>query len=114
MNVAILGAGHIGGTLGKKWAKAGHKVRFGVRDPHKPELQALITSLGENASASSIADAITFGEVVLFAIPGLTMDETISSNAKILDDKVIIDSANKISVPVANSFSTFAAETPNA
>jgi predicted dinucleotide-binding enzyme len=35
INIAILGAGHIGGTLGRKWAAAGHDIFFGVRDPEK-------------------------------------------------------------------------------
>ena len=32
MKIAVLGAGNIGGTLGKKWLAAGHEVVFGVRD----------------------------------------------------------------------------------
>jgi hypothetical protein len=32
MKIAIIGGGNIGGTLGKKWAKAGHQVVFGVRN----------------------------------------------------------------------------------
>ncbi len=45
MNTAILGAGNIGATLGKKWANAGHRVMFGSRDPDKPELQSLVQML---------------------------------------------------------------------
>src|SRR4051794_31235746 len=114
MQIGILGAGHIGGTLGKKWAGAGHAVRFGVRDPNKPEVQELIRSIGGNPSASTVADAINFGEVVLFAIPGPTMDETITANARALDGKIVIDAANKISEPIAHSLSTFQAQTPKA
>ena len=33
MNIAIIGAGNVGGTLGTRWAKNGHKVTFGVRKP---------------------------------------------------------------------------------
>ena len=33
MNIAIIGAGNIGGALGMKWAKAGHNVRYGLRKP---------------------------------------------------------------------------------
>ena len=114
MKIAILGAGSIGGTLGKKWAKAGHTIRFGVRDPNKAEVKELVTTLGENASASLTTEAIGFGEVVVFAIPGPAMDETISANAKALDGKILIDSANKIGAPIINSFATFAAQTPKA
>ena len=71
MKIAILGAGKVGGALGKKWSNAGHTIRFGVRDTHKPQVQELVQSLGANVSATSIAEAIDFGDVVLFAITGL-------------------------------------------
>jgi predicted dinucleotide-binding enzyme len=114
MNVAILGAGKIGGTLGKKWVAAGHSILFGMRDPQKPRTQELIQALGKRASASSIADAIAFGEVVLFAIPGSAMDGTIADHAAALDGKIVIDAANKIGAPVVNSLPAFAAQTPHA
>ena len=76
MKIAVLGAGNIGGTLAKKWAKAGHSICFGLRDPGKPYAQELVKSLGSAASASSIAEAIDFGEIVVFAIPGPSMEET--------------------------------------
>jgi predicted dinucleotide-binding enzyme len=42
------------------------------------------------------------------------MDETIAANAKILDGKIVIDAANKISAAIAHSLSTFQAQTPKA
>ncbi len=33
LRIAILGAGDIGGTLGRKWARAGHTIAFGVKNP---------------------------------------------------------------------------------
>src|SRR5262249_41676739 len=114
MKIGVLGTGHIGGTLGKKWAKAGHDVCFGVRDSNKPEVKDLVKSLGANASASSIADVIAFGEVVAFAIPGGTMEETIGANAKVLDGKILIDAANNMGGKSPNSMAAFAAHTPNA
>jgi predicted dinucleotide-binding enzyme len=114
MKIAVLGAGNIGGTLAKKWAKVGHSICFGLRDPGKPYVQELVKSLGSAASAASIAEAIDFGEVVAFAIPGPSMDETIAANAKALDGKIIIDSANKMGAASMNSISTFVKQTPKA
>jgi 8-hydroxy-5-deazaflavin:NADPH oxidoreductase len=114
MNIAILGAGHIGGSLGKKWAAAGHAIRFGVRIPDKSALQELTKNLQGRASATSIADAIAFGEVVVFAIPGKAMEDTISTHAVALDGKIIIDAANKMGSAEMNSQLTFSAHTPNA
>jgi predicted dinucleotide-binding enzyme len=114
MQIAVLGAGNIGGTIGEKWANAGHTIRFGVRDPQKPEVQALVKSLGANTSAVKIADALKGAEVVLFAIPGRTMDETIAANAQVLDGKILIDAANNIGGATTNSFPAFKQHTPNA
>ncbi len=114
MNIAILGTGNIGTTLGKKWAKAGHRVYFGTRNPQKTEIQTLVKSLGTNAHAASHEEAIGAAEVVLFAVPGNAMDETITANAAALAGKIIIDAANKITSPVINSFSTFTTQVPTA
>ncbi len=114
MKIAVLGAGRIGGTLAKKWATAGHTIRLGVRNAHKPEVQELLKTLGTNASASSIAEAINFGDVVLFAIPAGAMEAMITSNANALDGKIVIDATNNMSGPSMNSLATFAARTPHA
>jgi predicted dinucleotide-binding enzyme len=114
VKIAILGAGRIGGTLGKKWARAGHEIHLGVRDPQKPEVRELVASLGRNAVASSIPEAIGRGEVVLFAIPGAAMKQTIAAHAKALDGKILIDATNTLGGPILNNQATFAAQTPNA
>ncbi|HET9212340.1 MAG TPA: NAD(P)-binding domain-containing protein, partial [Thermoanaerobaculia bacterium] len=31
MKIGIIGAGSVGGALGRGWARAGHEVTFGVR-----------------------------------------------------------------------------------
>lgn len=69
MKIAILGAGNIGGTLGRKWAAAGHQVVFGVRQPGSDKTQALLETVQGTASAATLAQAIPAGDVVLFAIP---------------------------------------------
>lgn len=35
MELGIIGAGNVGGTLGRRFAAAGHRVTFGARDPAK-------------------------------------------------------------------------------
>src|SRR3974377_1261539 len=34
LSIAVLGAGNVGGTLGRKWHVAGYRVAFGVSDPN--------------------------------------------------------------------------------
>jgi hypothetical protein len=114
MDIGILGAKNIGGTLAKKWVTAGHRVMFGVRSPHNPEVQTLVQSLGSHASVALIADAIAFGAVVVFAIPGRAMTETITQHASALSDKIIVDTTNRVGEAVMNSAATFAKHAPNA
>ena len=114
MQIAVLGAGHIGGTLADKWAQAGHSIHFGLRDPQKAELQALVKSLGGKASAASIAGAISAAEVVLFAIPGGAMEETVRAHAQALQTKIIVDAANNMRGASLNSMAVFAEQTPRA
>jgi predicted dinucleotide-binding enzyme len=114
VKVAVVGAGRIGGTLGKKWSRAGQEVHFGVRHPQKPEVQDLVKSLGPNASVSSIPDAIGWGDIVVFAIPGAAMKETITAHARVLDGKIIINGTNNLGAPSMNNQATFAKQTPRA
>ena len=114
MKIAVLGSGRIGGALAKKWARAGHTITFGSRDPDKPELKELLKTLGGGATATNAGAAIHASEVVLFAIPGATMAESIIEHAKVLDGKILIDAANNMAGHTLNSFATFAEQTPKA
>jgi 8-hydroxy-5-deazaflavin:NADPH oxidoreductase len=114
-NIAVLGAGHIGGTLGRKWAETGHKVAFGVNDPNGANAEAVRGELGEGANIGSVADALAAGDIVLVSVPGKVVDQTVADNTKALDGKLIIDAANKIGMGgPANSFGTYQSQTPNA
>lgn len=115
LRIAVLGAGNIGGTLGKKWAQAGHTVAFGVADPNGAKARAVRADLGDSVSIGTAADALASADIVLLAVPGGAMDETITANAAQLDGKTIIDAANRMGGggPL-NSFATLKARTPNA
>ncbi len=114
LRLAVLGAGNIGGTLGRKWAAAGHKVSFGVNNPDSERAQALQTELGNRVMIGSVTDALAASDVVVTAIPGRAMDETITKHAEQLDGKIIIDTANKLGGGPMNSFATFQTQTPHA
>jgi predicted dinucleotide-binding enzyme len=114
MRIAAIGAGHIGGTLGKKWAAAGHEVVFGVRAPESPKTQDLLRTLAGNASADTIPGAIAKGEVVLFAIPGAVMGDAARSYGKALDGKTVIDATNRIPGSIFNSLAELSAHAPRA
>ena len=42
MKIGIIGAGDVGGTLGKRWRQKGHEIMFGVRNLQSPKVQKLV------------------------------------------------------------------------
>ena len=91
VQIAILGAGQVGSTLGRLWHAAGHDVTFAARDAAQP--RALAAELGERAGAASVADAVAGAEVVLVAVPGPAVTDVLQA-AGPLDGRVMIDAAN--------------------
>lgn len=114
MNIAVLGAGNIGGTMGKKWAEAGHDVVFGVRNPSGPKVVALLEEISGNARADSVTDALAFGEVVLVAIPYDAVASVVVAHAEALAGKIIIDATNRFGAPVVNNLETIRRAVPTA
>jgi hypothetical protein len=112
MNIAVLGARNVGGTLAGKWAQAGYSVMFGVRTVDNPATLALARTLG--VGVGTVPEAIEYGDVVVFAIPGNAMDETIHVHGAALDGKIVIDAANRTGGGTMNSAATFAAHAPGA
>jgi predicted dinucleotide-binding enzyme len=113
MKIAVLGSGNIGGSLGRKWSEAGHRVVFGTRDPESPKLAALLATI-PGAQADSLAGAIASAEVVLFAQPSKAVPETAAAHARGLDGKMLIDATNNFSAPVINQVQTLRAAAPQA
>jgi 8-hydroxy-5-deazaflavin:NADPH oxidoreductase len=91
MQIAILGAGLVGSTLGRLWHAAGHDITFAARDDARP--RALAAELGERTHVASVADAVAGAEVVLVAVPGSAVTDVIQA-AGPLDGRVMIDATN--------------------
>ena len=106
MKIGIIGAGNIGRTLGKKWMNAGHDVLYGVRDPSK--------RIEADGNYATTEEAIQFGEVLLFAIPGGSIAEVATKYATYLNHKIIIDATNKMSEPIVNNLFHFEQHAPDA
>ena len=53
LRIGIIGSGHIGGTMGGLWVKAGHPVLFSSRHPE--ELKELVARLGPLAQAGTVS-----------------------------------------------------------
>jgi NADPH-dependent F420 reductase len=95
MKIGIIGAGNVGGTLGKAWAARGHRVFFGVRKPEDESVRQLLREAGPNARAGSPAEAADFGEVVVFATPWPATEAAVRS-AGDLSGKIVIDCTNPL------------------
>lgn len=68
--IAVLGAGKLGGALGKRLAAVGYPVIYGSRTPNAERVQGLVKSSGPKASATTSADAVAHSSIVVFALPG--------------------------------------------
>ena len=91
MNVGIIGAGRIGGNCARQLVRAGHDVLVSAsRDPEA--LRATAAELG--ARAGTAADAVAFGDVVIFAVPWTAVEPALAE-AGPLDGKVVIDTTNQ-------------------
>ncbi|MDX1618553.1 MAG: NAD(P)-binding domain-containing protein [Balneolaceae bacterium] len=92
MDIGIIGAGSIGGTLARLWAEAGHKVMISSRHPE--ELKSLAEDIGGNADYGTVKEAAAFGEVVVLAIPLKGRGDTVPDIKSSLNGKVVIDAMN--------------------
>jgi len=96
LRIALLGAGDVGGILGRKWARAGHTVAFGVKNPASENAQHLREELGDQLLIGSPAEVLAASDLVLLAVPGSAVEEVIAIHAQLLDHKIIIDATNQI------------------
>jgi predicted dinucleotide-binding enzyme len=94
LRIGIIGSGHIGGTIGGLWVKAGHPVLFSSRHPE--ELKDLVAKLGPRAQAGSVAQAIAFGDVVFIAVPYGAIPQIGKDNAAALKNKIVLDACNAV------------------
>lgn len=95
MRIAIIGAGNVGGTLGRMWAAKDHEVAFGIRRPNDAKVQALLTATGKRARAASVKDAVSGAEVVVLATPWNAIEAAIR-DAGDLRGKVVVDATNPL------------------
>jgi predicted dinucleotide-binding enzyme len=95
MKIAIIGAGNVGGTLGKAWAKKGHDIFFGVRQPQDDKTRQLVQSIGAKAKAGPVSQAAAFGEVVVLATPWQATEDAVRQAGN-LAGKVLIDCTNPL------------------
>lgn len=110
MKIAVIGAGNVGGTLGKKWAAAGHTVRFGVRNPADPKFAAL----RPDAAVLPVAESLLDAEAVVLTLPAAAVADFVAEHSGMLAGKIVVDAANNVRGPVMNNMALLQEQAPAA
>src|SRR5437868_15240043 len=92
MRIGVIGAGSLGGTVGRVLVKAGHEVKFSSRHPE--ELAAMAHELGPRASVGTPLEAAEFGTVLLFAVPYEALPQLGRDLKEAIRGKIVLDACN--------------------
>lgn len=93
--VAVIGTGRVGGALGPQFARLGHRVIYGSRDPARAKVRDLVAVTGGNASAATQGEAAANADYVVLAVPW-SAAQAVVENLGDLDGKIIIDPTNAL------------------
>ena len=91
MKIGIIGAGAIGGLIGRLWSEAGHDVFFSSRNPGK--LERLLPGIKGKAHVGTVEEACAFANTILLAINYWTLDEAMAQMGN-TNGKIIMDTTN--------------------
>jgi len=93
MNVAIIGAGNVGGALARGLTRAGHTVS--ISSANKETAGAVAAETGARAATTN-REAVEGAEVVVLAVPHGAAKDVVDELAEALDDKVVVDATNQL------------------
>jgi 8-hydroxy-5-deazaflavin:NADPH oxidoreductase len=93
VHIAVIGGGGVGQTLGKAWARRGHAVVFGVRDPGSEKSKTLASSSG--IAVKTNRDAAAAAHVIVLATPWQATREAVLACGD-LAGKIVIDCTNPL------------------
>jgi 8-hydroxy-5-deazaflavin:NADPH oxidoreductase len=96
MNICIIGTGNVGGALAQTWAKAGHRIRLGVRDTAHFKGADLL-AISPNITAHPTPEAVAASEVIVIAATPQATHQIAESLGDVTG-KVIIDAMNSVRV----------------
>ena len=99
MNVAIIGAGNVGSALGRSWARAGHSIVYGVRNPNGGKTQPPTFA---GSSSRIIPDAARSADVIVLATPWNAVAE-VAGYLGDVTGKIVIDCTNPLALTAEGS-----------
>jgi 8-hydroxy-5-deazaflavin:NADPH oxidoreductase len=95
MNIAVLGGGIVGRTLAAGWARAGHEVVLGSRDPKAERVRQAVVETGA-AGAQVHAEAVRAADLVVVAVPGEQVESLVAGVGTALTGRPTIDATNAL------------------
>lgn len=95
MEIAILGTGNVGATLGRRLAAAGHQIIFGSRQPTSDRVTELVAENDNAHRADSVQRAVQQTRVLILATPYENAEATLHS-AGDLSGKILVDCTNPL------------------
>jgi len=99
MHIAIIGAGNVGGALGKGWARAGHALTYGVPDPSEARHRATAEAAG-GAIVASVLRAVQGADAIVLAVPFDAVGDALAA-AGDLSGRLLIDVTNPLRMGAA-------------
>lgn len=95
MKIGVIGSGIVGQTLAAGFAKHGHQVTIGSREPQK--LEAWRKEKGADVAVGDLEETARFGEIVVVAVAGGAAERAVElAGVENLAGKVVIDTNNPI------------------
>ena len=92
LKIGVIGSGLIGGSVGLRWAQAGHEILFSSRHPE--ELADLVERAGARTRAGMPAEAAVFGDIVFIAVPYAALPQVGQDYGSLMRGKVVIECGN--------------------
>ncbi|MBC7570912.1 MAG: NAD(P)-binding domain-containing protein [Spirosoma sp.] len=92
MNIAILGAGKIGGALAQAWSGKGHRIFLGVKDPITFGTDSPLTKLA-GVTAHTVGEAAEAADLIVISVPAKAVIDVAHALGTV-QDKLIIDTTN--------------------
>lgn len=97
MNIAVLGTGVVGQTIGSKLVSLGNRVMMGSRTADNPKSMEWVLANGDLACTGTFAESAAFGEIIFNCTQGGSSLAALEmAGEDILKDKIIIDVANPL------------------
>jgi predicted dinucleotide-binding enzyme len=91
--IAILGTGRLGQVLAKGWARTGHAIVYGSRNPDEERVKKIVQDTGSGASAATLGTAAAQADIVVFALPWKGVKDLMPAIGD-LSGKIVVDPMN--------------------